>query len=89
MATCVPIKSLKDTTAFSNLVENSDEEVIVTRNGEASFAAISLDQLDAYKLNSARLELYERIDEAQADIEASRVEDAAESQRKARERYGL
>ena len=89
MATCVPIKELKNTTTFAKLVEESPEEVIVTKNGYEAFAVMSLERLEALKTEAARAELYRLMDEAEADVAAGRVVDARKSQAAVRERYGL
>ena len=89
MQTCVPIKDLKDTAAFAATVEASDGPVIVTRNGRAAFACMTMEELDALRLEASRAELYRLVAEAEEDIAAGRVEDARASQARARARYGL
>lgn len=89
MATCVPIKDLKNTAAFSKLVEESEGPVIVTKNGRDAFAVMTIQELDALRLDAARATLYEKIDEAEADFVEGRFVPARESQQKARARYGL
>lgn len=89
MATCVPIKELKDTAGFADLVAKSDGEVVVTKNGTEAFAAISIPNLEALKLEAARAELYRMISQAEDDIGAGRLVDATTSQENIRERYGL
>lgn len=89
MSLCVPIKEMKNTASFAQLVESSSEPVIVTRNGYDAFAVMTIDQLEMLKLEAARVHLYQDIDEAEADIAAGRVTTASESQQNARKRYGL
>lgn len=89
MSNCVPIRDIKNTTAFAKLVQESDEPVIVTRNGEEAFAAVSMELLESWRTEAARAHLYQLIDEAERDIAAGRGTPARESMRKARERYGL
>lgn len=89
MTICVPFKELKNTASFAKTVEGSDEPVIVTRNGYETFAVMTVEKLDALKQEAARARLYRDIDEAEDDFAAGRVMDGRESQRKARERYGL
>lgn len=89
MPICVPIKELKNTSAFAELVESSPEPVIVTRNGRESFAVMTVAELDALRLEAARAELYRLVGEAEADVAAGRVVDARASQAAARDRYGL
>jgi prevent-host-death family protein len=89
MPVCVPIKELKNTATFAELVESSPEPVIVTRNGRSAFAVMTVEELDALRLEAARAELYRLVGEAEDDISAGRVISARESQAQARARYGL
>ena len=89
MTVCVPIKDLKNTATFSKLVESSPDPVIVTRNGRESFAVMTVEELDALRLEAARAQLYRDIDEAEDDFAHGRMTEANASQRRTRERYGL
>ena len=89
MTVCVPIKDLKNTATFSKLVESSPDPVIVTRNGRESFAVMTVEELDALRLEAARAQLYRDIDEAEDHFAHGRMTEANESQRRMRERYGL
>ena len=89
MTVCVPIKDLKNTATFSKLVESSPDPVIVTRNGRESFAVMTVEELDALRLEAARAQLYRDIDEAEDDFAHGRMTEVNESQRRTRERYGL
>ena len=89
MTVCVPIKDLKNTATFSKLVESSPDPVIVTRNGRESFAVMTVEELDALRLEAARAQLYRDIDEAEDDFAHGRMTEANVSQRRTRERYGL
>lgn len=89
MATCVPVKDLKDTAAFTNIVLESSGPVIVTKNGRESFVAMSPAQYDALRMEGARARLYQMIDGAEADIAAGRVHDVGETASYLSARYGL
>ena len=89
MPRCVPIREIKNTTEFARIVEESPEPVIVTRNGQEAFAAMSIELLDSLRMERARAELYRLIEEAEEDSRAGRVVDARESNRRTRERCGL
>ena len=89
MPRCIPIKEIKNTTEFARIVEESPEPVIVTRNGREAFAAMSIEVLDAMRMERARAELYQLLDEAEEDSRAGRVVSALESNKRTRERYGL
>lgn len=89
MTVCVPIKEMKNTASFARLVEESSDPVIVTKNGFETFAVMTVEKLDALRLEAARAHLYRDVDEAESDFVAGRVTDARASQQQARERYGL
>lgn len=89
MAVCVPIKDLKNTATFAETVESSADPVIVTRNGRDAFAVMTVEKLDALRLEASRADLYRKVAAAEADVAAGRVTEARASQRAARERYGL
>ena len=89
MPRCIPIKEIKNTTEFARIVEESPEPVIVTRNGREAFAAVSIELLDAMRMERARAELYRLLDEAEEASRAGRVVDARESIQRTRDRYGL
>ena len=86
---CVPIKEMKNTASFARLVEESPDPVIVTKNGYETFAVMTMEALDALRLEASRAKLYLMVDEAEADFSAGRTVDARESQAQARGRYGL
>lgn len=52
MTVCVPIKEMKNTAAFSDLVESSVDPIIVTKNGFEKFAVMTMEQLDALRLEA-------------------------------------
>ena len=89
MPRCIPIKEIKNTTEFARIVEESPEPVIVTRNGREAFAAMSIELLDAMRMERARAELYRLLDEAEEASRAGRVVDARKSIQRTRDRYGL
>ena len=89
MPVCVPIRDLKNTAEFSKTVEDAAEPVIVTRNGREVFAVMTVEQLDALRMEAARAELYQRAIAAEQDIAEGRLADARASQRAVRERHGL
>ena len=50
---------------------------------------MTVEELDALRLEAARAQLYRDIDEAEDDFAHGRMTEANESQRRTRERYGL
>lgn len=60
MATSVPIRDVRDTAAFSSLVDESGD-VLVTRNGYPAFHALSDEEYRRLSQGSARARLLERL----------------------------
>ena len=85
----VPITEMKDTAAFSRMIETEDDPVIVTKNGRESMVVLTPAAFEALRLESARTVLYERIDRAEQDFAAGRVVDGFEAMGRIREKYGL
>ena len=62
-----PISELKNTTSISNLCHEVKAPIFITRNGYSDMVIMSI---DTYERNMAMLELYGKLDEAEAQIEA-------------------
>ncbi len=60
MTVCVPIRDLKDTSKFNDLVER-EHEVIVTKNGYNAFRCISEERMAALELLEAKEKLLSRL----------------------------
>ena len=89
MPSCVPIRQIRDTKNFSEMVEGSKEPVIVTKDGRCSFVSMAPETYDAMRLEASRARLYQAILASEEDVRAGRLVDAEESDRIIRERYGL
>ena len=89
MTVCVPIKDLKDTTAFAETVAEARGPVIVTRNGKDAFVSMSMDEYESMKMEAARSRLYQSIDRAEADFREGRTHDASETIAPLEARYGV
>ena len=62
-----PISELKNTTSMSNLCREVKAPIFITRNGYSDMVIMSI---DTYERDMAMLELYSKLDEAEAQIEA-------------------
>lgn len=80
MTKCVPIKEMKNTAAFAQMVEESSDPVIVTKNGYEKFAVMTVEKLDSLRMDAARALLYDRVESAESDFTEGRVIEAAKSQ---------
>ena len=82
---CIPIRDLKNTAAVSEMCKKSAEPIYITKNGYEDMVIMSAEVYDRIRLVSA----YEKLMEAEADIEEGRVMEGSASLRKLREKYGL
>ena len=89
MPVCVPIKDLRDTSAFLELVEATEEPVTVTKNGYDRFVAIRSADYDALRRSSAKNRILERMLVAERERSAGETVDAGELIGDLRARYGL
>lgn len=89
MPVCVPIKDMRDTAAFSQLIEKSAEPVIVTKNGYDQFVVIKSRDFDKLKQAAAKAHLMERLAQAEAERSAGMTLDAYASIDEIAQQYGL
>lgn len=67
MSTCVPVRDMKDTAAFTALVE-SERDVTVTKNGYEAMHCISNDQYRLMQDEIAKAKLLSRMMLAEDEI---------------------
>ena len=82
---CIPIRDLKNTAAVSEMCKKSAAPIFVTKNGYNDMVMMSAEVYDRIRLVS----VYEKLMEAEADIEEGRVLEGSASLRRLREKYGL
>ena len=82
---CIPIRDLKNTAAISEMCKKSAAPIYVTKNGYNDMVIMSAEVYDRIRLDS----VYEKLMEAEADIDEGRVVEGSASLRKLREKYGL
>ena len=85
MPNCIPIRDLKNTGEISQLCHQAGEPIYVTKNGYRDLVIMSGETYDRIRLYS----VYEKLMEAERDIEAGRVAGARASLRNLREKYGI
>ena len=61
-----PISELKNTTSISNLCHEVKTPVFITKNGYSDLVIMSI---DTYERNMALLEIYNKLDEAEEQLE--------------------
>lgn len=89
MATCVPIKDLRDTASFDELVEKSSTPITVTKNGYDRFVCMRSDEYERLKRSSAESKLLARMQIAEYERENNMCEDAFEATRRVMEKHGI
>ena len=82
---CIPIRDLKNTAAVSEMCKKSAAPIFVTKNGYNDMVIMSAEVYDRIRLVS----VYEKLMEAEADIEEGRVLEGSASLRRLTEKYGL
>lgn len=70
MATCVPVRDLKDTSHFLSIVEGAGGPVTVTRNGRDALIAMTPEMYDGLLNELEHERLMRRLDRAEAELVA-------------------
>lgn len=86
MPRIIPIRDLKDTSAVSQMCNESNEPIYITKNGYGDMVIMSM---KAYEEKLWLLDTYAKIAEAEEDLKAGRLTDARSSLKELRERHGL
>ena len=82
---CIPIRDLKNTSEISAMCKQSNAPIFITKNGYNDMVIMSAEVYDRIRLYT----VYEKMMEAEADIQAGRVAYARESLAGLRAKYGL
>ena len=81
-----PIKDLRDTTEISRLCEESKEPIYITKNGYGHLVVMSM---ETYKNKLAKADLYEKLAEAESQINnGEKLLDAEGVFESLKDRYG-
>lgn len=84
MPRIIPIKDLKDTAAISELCNNSNEPIFVTKNGYGEMVIMNINLYEHYM---RRLEVYSKIEEAEQDLKNNDYYDADMAVAELREKH--
>lgn len=85
MSRCIPIRDLKNTAEISQMCKKAKEPIYITKNGYNDMVIMSAEMYEKIRLYT----VYEKLMEAEADIEAGRVKEARSSLNSMRAKYGL
>lgn len=88
MSVCVPVRDMKDTGAFSELVQK-EGDVTVTKNGYDALHCLSNDQYKLLQEEVAKAKLLSRIMLAEAEIAEGKYEPYDEFASTIRREYEL
>jgi prevent-host-death family protein len=89
MATCVPIRDLKDTAKFADLVESASEPITVTKNGYDTFVVMRSKDYEAMRKAYAKEQLLSVIAKAEADLAVGNYVSGDEFTLEMRAKYGI
>jgi PHD/YefM family antitoxin component YafN of YafNO toxin-antitoxin module len=86
MPRIIPIRDLKDTTAISQMCQESTEPVYITKNGYGDMVIMSM---KAYEEKLFMADVYAKLAEAETAIAEGKTSDARQGLEELREKYGL
>ena len=89
MPTCVPIKDLRDTAAFDELVDKSPTPITVTKNGYDRFVCMRSRDYENLVNKSAEAQLLARIEIMEYERENGLARDISEVMEEMGEKYGF
>ena len=86
MPRIIPIRDLKDTATISQMCQESNDPIYVTKNGYGDMVIMSM---QAYEEKLCLPDVYEKLAEAEEDLEQGRTLDARGDLKSLREKYGI
>lgn len=86
MPQIIPIKNLKDTSDISEMCHNTNEPIFITKNGYGDMVIMSM---ETYEERMEISDISKKLAEAEEDIKANRLIDAAEALNKIRKKYNV
>ncbi len=85
MPRIIPIKDLKNTAKISEMVNEAEEPIYITKNGYGDMVIMSIEM---YESTMKRL-MYRELELSEREIESGRTKDARQSLCKLREKYEI
>ena len=82
----LPIKDLRDTNKISDLCNESNEPIFITKNGYGDMVVMSI---KTYEEKLERIEMYEAILDGISNIDDGKVKDGVTALRELKTKYGL
>lgn len=84
MPRIIPIRDLKDTSKISKMCQEESEPIYITKNGYGDMVIMSV---KIYEEKLFMLDVYSKLDAAEAQIAEGKVQDAESSLKSIREKY--
>jgi PHD/YefM family antitoxin component YafN of YafNO toxin-antitoxin module len=81
MPRIIPIKDLKNTAAISQMCNESDDPIYITKNGYGDMVLMSM---KAYEEKMWLLDVYAKLNQAEEDIQTGKTMDAREAMKSLR-----
>ena len=86
MPQIIPIRDLKDTAKISQMCSESKEPIYITKNGYGDMVIMSM---RTYEERLGMADIYAKLAEAEEDVRAGRISDAASSLSDIRAKYNV
>ncbi|NLJ71231.1 MAG: type II toxin-antitoxin system Phd/YefM family antitoxin [Clostridiaceae bacterium] len=86
MPRIIPIRDLKDTSAISQLCNESEEPIYITKNGYGDMVIMSM---KVYREKLLMLDIYDKLSAAENEVKTGKVSDARISLAEMRRKYEL
>lgn len=86
MPKIIPIRDMKDTSKISQMCQESDEPIFITKNGYGDMVIMSM---DTYEQGLADVGLYALLGKSLEDEKMGRVEKARVALAEIRQEYGI
>ena len=86
MPQIIPIRDLKDTAKISQMCSESKEPIYITKNGYGDMVIMSM---RTYEERLGMVDIYAKLAEAEEDIRAGRISNAASSLSDIRAKYNV
>ena len=82
----LPIKDLRDTNRISELCNETNEPIFITKNGYGDMVVMSI---KTYEEKLERIEMYEAILEGLSDVAEGKTNDGPKTLKELKMKYGL
>lgn len=82
----IPIRDLKNTSEISQMCHESKEPIYVTKNGYGDMVIMSM---ETYKEKMYVLEVYDKLNAAEAQLSEGKILDAQKALKSVREKYNV